>query len=106
MLEQEQLQEQQQFLEESSALDNAVNELKNYLDNNQEESSQMRRPFELTKLDHFGYRLEPINSVEGQREQEALDVTLRLDQDTIMILLEDGYADFIDFLIARGYLKV
>ena len=44
-----------------------------------------------------------LNPVEGQG---PVDVTLRLDQDTIMILLESGYADFIDFLTENGYLSV
>ena len=104
MLQEEDVQDQRRYFEESSALDNAVTELKNYLDSNREESAQMKRAFDLTKLDHFGYRLEQVNPVEGQEEQETLDVTLRLDQDTILILLEDGYADFIDFLTERGFL--
>ena len=98
MLQEEEIQEQQQFFEESSGLDNAITELKNYLDQN-----NSTRTFELTKLDHFGYRLEMLNPVEGQG---PVDVTLRLDQDTIMILLESGYADFIDFLTENGYLSV
>ena len=60
MLQEEEIQEQQQFFEESSGLDNAITELKNYLDSN-----NTARTFELTKLDHFGYRLEVLNPVEG-----------------------------------------
>ena len=106
MLEEEEAKEQQDFYEESAALDNAVAELKSYLDSNSAENSAMRRIFELTRLDHFGYRLEQLQTVDGQEVQETLDISLRLDKDTIMILLQDGYADFIDFLTERGYLAV
>ena len=89
MLEEEEAQNKQDFYDESAALDNAVTELKSYLDNNSEENQAMRRTFELTKIDHFGYRLEQMQAQEGQW-REALDISLRLDQDTIMILLQDG----------------
>ena len=105
MLEEEEAQNKQDFYDESAALDNAVTELKSYLDNNSEENQAMRRTFELTKIDHFGYRLEQMQAQEGQW-REALDISLRLDQDTIMILLQDGYGDFIDFLTEQGYLAV
>ena len=52
-------------MNESAALDNAVKELKSYLDNNFEENLSMKRTFELTKIDHFGYRLEQLQTIEG-----------------------------------------